>query len=303
MLRRGAVLLLVVLVSGCDQISRLRDALVPQSPYDAHVTSLREAGLHRTALGAEWIAAGQRALEAPRPITLPHRSVATMRGDEPSAIAYRLELRRGQVHVLEIGHDRGGRVNMFADLFSANDGRPSERVAGTGPPWRRLEFEPPEDGTFILRIQTEFLAAGTVTIAHRQRHALMFPVPGRGRANVHSFFGAARGGREHQGIDIFAPRGTPVVAATDGWVTSTSPNALGGNVVWLWDSRRDQSLYYAHLDAHAVRRGDRVRRGDVLGFVGNTGNARTTAPHLHFGIYRRGRGAIDPLYYVVDQVP
>src|SRR5690606_26698236 len=61
---------------------------------------------------------------------------------------------------------------------------------------------------------------------------------------------------------------------------------------------RNQSLYYAHLDSHAVQAGQRVRVGDTLGYVGNTGNARTTAPHLHFGIYRRGRGPIDPLAHV-----
>jgi murein DD-endopeptidase MepM/ murein hydrolase activator NlpD len=62
-------------------------------------------------------------------------------------------------------------------------------------------------------------------------------------------------------------------------------------------------LYYAHLDRHAVSAGQRVRKGEIVGFIGNTGNARTTAPHLHFGIYRRGQGAIDPLYYVVDLPP
>jgi murein DD-endopeptidase MepM/ murein hydrolase activator NlpD len=297
MLKRSAAVLLILLTTGCDRIGRLRHALFPQSPYDAYVTSLREAGLGSSSLGIEWIAAGGQALAAQRPVTLPHRSTELMRADAPSAAAYRLELRRGRIYVLEI--DRG-RMNVFADLFSAAEGRPPLAVAGTGPPERRLEFEPDEDGTFILRVQAELLAQGVATVAQSHRHALLFPVPGRGRAHVHSLFGAARGGREHQGIDIFAPRGTPVVAATDGWVTSITPNALGGNVVWLWDARRNQSLYYAHLDAHAVGPGDRVRKGDVLGFVGNTGNARATAPHLHFGIYRRGRGAIDPLYYVVD---
>jgi murein DD-endopeptidase MepM/ murein hydrolase activator NlpD len=296
-LTRGVVILLIVFGTGCDRVRRLQDALFPRPPYDAYVASLRRAGLDTTVLGREWIAAGQTAVTLPRAVMLPHRSTDVIRADEPSAVAYRLELTRGRTYSLEIEH---GRVNVFADLFSADHGGAPRRVAAAGPPQRRLEFEPEENGTFTLRIQAELLAAGVVTIAQRERHALLFPVPGRGRANVHSFFGAARGGREHQGIDIFAPRGTPVVAAADGWVTSISPNALGGNVVWLWDSRRGQTLYYAHLDAHAVARGDRVKKGHVLGFVGNTGNARTTAPHLHFGIYRRGRGAIDPLHYVVD---
>jgi len=72
---------------------------------------------------------------------------------------------------------------------------------------------------------------------------------------------------------------------------------LGGKQVWLRDRKRNQSLYYAHLDSIANIPGS-VKRGDTLGFVGNTGNARTTPPHLHFGIYKSYRGAINPLYFV-----
>ncbi len=68
--------------------------------------------------------------------------------------------------------------------------------------------------------------------------------------------------------------------------------------MWLWDVRGRQSLYYAHLDTQLVSSGERVRAGDTLGLVGNSGNARTTAPHLHFGIYVRGEGAVNPLPFV-----
>jgi murein DD-endopeptidase MepM/ murein hydrolase activator NlpD len=77
-------------------------------------------------------------------------------------------------------------------------------------------------------------------------------------------------------------------------------NRLGGNVVWVWDAERGQALYYAHLDRQDVSAGSRVHAGDVLGRVGNTGNARTTPPHLHFGIYRPIEGAIDPLPFICD---
>jgi hypothetical protein len=68
--------------------------------------------------------------------------------------------------------------------------------------------------------------------------------------------------------------------------------------VWLRDNQRQQTLYYAHLDRHAVSAGEAVQTGDTLGYVGNTGNARSTRPHLHFGIYRRGDGPIDPYPFV-----
>jgi hypothetical protein len=133
--------------------------------------------------------------------------------------------------------------------------------------------------------------------------SLAFPVEGRDSRAVRSFWGADRdaGARSHQGIDVFAPRGTPVLAGADG-VAWAGENRLGGTVVFLRDPSRGQSLYYAHLDRHAVATGQRVRVGDTVGFVGNTGNARTTAPHLHFGVYRRGEGAIDPFPFVDTRV-
>jgi murein DD-endopeptidase MepM/ murein hydrolase activator NlpD len=121
-------------------------------------------------------------------------------------------------------------------------------------------------------------------------------VSGAGAASIQSGYGAARdaGRRRHEGVDIFAPRGTPVVAASDGFVVKVGENALGGRVVWLWDMSRGVTIYYAHLQEQLVTTGAFVRAGDTLGTVGNTGNARTTAPHLHFGIYARGEGALDP---------
>ncbi|SPA30916.1 putative metalloendopeptidase, M23 family [Cupriavidus taiwanensis] len=108
-----------------------------------------------------------------------------------------------------------------------------------------------------------------------------------------TWHGARSGGRKHEGIDIFAPRGREVVSATDGIVTRVGTNQLGGNVVWVMGPGR-QMHYYAHLDRYAgVRAGDIIAAGTVLGYVGTTGNARGTPPHLHYGIYTAG-GAINP---------
>ena len=296
------LLLLLVAAAACGPIRSLKDDLLRTPPYERYVASLRRAGLDRTALGSSWIAAGGRALETPRAIAIPHRGAERFLPDAPLAIAYRVELRRGQVYRLALATESSSVTKLFVDVFRISPGAPPQRVAGMGPPSRHLAFEPAEDDTIVVRIQPELLVAGEIRIAHTRRAALLFPVPGRGRRNIQSLFGASRssGRREHQGIDIFAPRGTPVVAAADGWISSTSPNQLGGNVVWLWDPARGHTLYYAHLDRHAVSTGQPVSKGDVIGYVGNTGNARTTTPHLHFGIYRHGHGAIDPLYYVVD---
>ena len=87
------------------------------------------------------------------------------------------------------------------------------------------------------------------------------------------------------------------MAAAPGTVTRVNETNLGGKVVWLRDTLGN-SLYYAHLDSQAVSSGMQVNIGDTLGFVGNTGNARTTPPHLHFGVYRRGEGPVDPWWFL-----
>ena len=156
------------------------------------------------------------------------------------------------------------------------------------------------DGVYVLRLQPELLRSGAFTLTVSTEPSLAFPVSGRDSRAVKSFFGAERdaGARQHHGVDIFAPRGTPVLAAARGVVRSIAPNNLGGNVVWLSDLGRGQTLYYAHLDRHYVTAGQHVEIGDTLGFVGNTGNARTTPPHLHFGVYRRGEGPLDPYPFI-----
>lgn len=108
--------------------------------------------------------------------------------------------------------------------------------------------------------------------------------------------------RRHEGIDIFARKGTPVISSTEGIVVSVGQNKLGGNVVWVMGPAGHRH-YYAHLDQFAdVKAGDRVQPGTVLGFVGNTGNARTTPPHLHYGIYSAS-GAINPYPLLAIHAP
>jgi murein DD-endopeptidase MepM/ murein hydrolase activator NlpD len=124
---------------------------------------------------------------------------------------------------------------------------------------------------------------------------LRIPVDGVSRRAIVDTFGSPRpGDRRHEGLDIFAPRGTPVVSTTRGIVWRIGDNALGGTVVWVLGPG-GQLHYYAHLDRVAdIRAHQRVAPGERLGYVGNTGNAAKTAPHLHYGIYRRSGGAINP---------
>lgn len=122
--------------------------------------------------------------------------------------------------------------------------------------------------------------------------ALPHPLPGRGLSDT---WGAARsGGRRHEGIDLFAPRGTPIRATTEGLVLQVGSNTLGGRTVMVLGPG-GQRHYYAHLEGYAagLTRGDWLEVGDTVGYVGDSGNARGTPPHLHYGIYTSG-GAINP---------
>ena len=128
--------------------------------------------------------------------------------------------------------------------------------------------------------------------------SLQFPVSGN-KAKAGSFWGDGRDGgkRSHEGIDIFAPKHTPAVAAADGYITGVKEGGIGGKTVWLRPTGKNYTLYYALLDKQTVSEGQVVKKGDVVGLVGNTGNAKHTPSHLHFGIYT-WNGPIDPFPFV-----
>ena len=132
----------------------------------------------------------------------------------------------------------------------------------------------------------------------RMPPATELPVPGEGGRlrQIADTFRAPRGpDRSHAGIDIFAKRGTPVRSATAGVVVDVSDRGLGGRQVWVIGPGRER-YYYAHLEgwAEGLSRGQVVQAGDLLGHVGDSGNAKGTPPHLHWGIYGAD-GARDPL--------
>ena len=125
--------------------------------------------------------------------------------------------------------------------------------------------------------------------------SLPVPVDGVRPSAIRDTWRAPRdGGRHHQGVDIFAKAGTPVRSTTEGIIIRLGQNRLGGNVVWVMGPGR-QTHYYAHLsDFGAFEVGDRVIAGDIIGYVGDTGNARGTPHHLHYGVYELGGTAINP---------
>lgn len=117
---------------------------------------------------------------------------------------------------------------------------------------------------------------------------LAIPVEGVDEDELYDSFSDARGTRTHQAIDIMAARGTPVLAAEDGRIEKLFTSKAGGLTIYQFDASGTYCYYYAHLDsyAHNLRQGQAVKRGDVIGYVGSTGNASADAPHLHFAIFR-----------------
>jgi len=121
--------------------------------------------------------------------------------------------------------------------------------------------------------------------------------------DLRNTFDEIHNGHRHEAIDLPAPRGTPVRAAVSGTIRKLFLSKPGGNTIYQFDEMGLYCYYYAHLDGYAkgLREGMRVERGDVIGFVGSTGNANSDSPHLHFAIFELEPGkawwkgkAIDP---------
>ncbi|HEY4359610.1 MAG TPA: M23 family metallopeptidase [Bryobacteraceae bacterium] len=133
--------------------------------------------------------------------------------------------------------------------------------------------------------------AGITTRAESFDRVLSMPVPNAKPADLRDTFNESRGSeRRHEATDIMAPRGTPVVAVEDGVIRKLFLSKPGGLTVYQFDPSQRFCYYYAHLGAYAagLKEGMTVTRGQVIGYVGTTGNAPPQSPHLHFGITELG---------------
>lgn len=295
----------LLVLAGCGGLKPISDAFRKQSPHDKYVESLKKAQLEKTALGQDWLNAGQLALRDSLRISLPFRETGYFPADKATAVGYQLEALQGEKLVIGLEIKARQAVRVFLDVYEVDNGtdqagnRQWKRVAFADSTTQNLEYEVKRAGALLIRLQPELLRSVQYTLTIQRQPSLAFPVQGKGNKAVGSLYGVSRdaGRRRHEGIDIFAPKSTPVLAASDGYISRVNENNLGGKVVWQQDAQRGITLYYAHLDSQLVRSGQTVKTGDTLGLVGNTGNARTTPAHLHFGIYS-GRGAIDPYPFV-----
>jgi hypothetical protein len=283
-------------LSGCDGLA----ATESMAPTPSRV-ELFDALPARVAESA-WHDAAVRALAEPTAVKLPHAEWGGFLSHEPNARAMTFTGLKGQRLdiALALPAEAGTLASLAsgavtAELFVAAGPEPI-RLAGIPLGEAPLTLRLPRDASYIVRLTPE---PSTDAIYHVELElGAALPSPLRGYAvratAVNAFFGARRDGgtRYHEGVDIFAPRRTPVLAVADGTATYRA-NDLGGHSVWV--SAPGVSYYYAHLERVAVGGGQRVRAGDIIGYVGNSGNAHAMEPHLHFGVYEWGKKPIDPL--------
>jgi murein DD-endopeptidase MepM/ murein hydrolase activator NlpD len=272
------------------------------SPRQIFVWRLQLAGLADSPLGRRWQSAVERAGESPIRVEGRYRVDGHFTSDSVEAHVYQLQLERGEKLVWQLSRESAPGATFYASL---------ERRRPDGPGWSTVtDLETSgrisnriveQDGKYRIILQPELFGEVRYALAIASGGSLAFPVQGASSGDIGSRFGAPRdgGAREHHGVDIFVERGTPVVAVADGSVR-VDTGGLGGKHIWLTGGFMkigSARYYYAHLDEFAVASGDRVSRGDVVGYVGNTGNARSTPPHLHFGIYTFS-GPVNPAAFL-----
>lgn len=254
---------------------------------------------------AEWEAAYRAARNQPLWADFPHRE-SFLVGDSSrySAIGLMLHLPLGRELTVSVNYRGESPLlsPLFGELYATRPGgRPPREHDRPVTHWRdgQLSFSyeawETEGETLVLVIQGTPGASARAEVFVQSAPVIEFPVSGEDEACIQSFWGAPRDGgrRSHEGNDLFAAKGTPLLASVSGEVTRVNNGGIGGKTVWLYDDKRDLRYYYAHLDEQFVRTGQYVKKGEPIGTVGNTGNARTTPPHLHFGVYVKGK-AIDP---------
>jgi len=134
-------------------------------------------------------------------------------------------------------------------------------------------------------------SSGSGSVSTSPVNDLLVPVAGVKAKELSDTFNQARGEeRRHEALDILAPRGTPVVAAADSTVVKLFTSKPGGITVYAFDPSERYSYYYAHLDhyANSLQEGQHLKKGELIGYVGTTGNADPSTPHLHFAIFELG---------------
>lgn len=287
-----SIFIFIFLICSCNQIQKTADAILKPDARELYAREFADYDLNFQ----EWKTAFEVSKNDSLAITLPYVENGKFNPDKKFTYSYDVFLQKGEKLYVEVENPHDS-LWIFIDVFN-KEGLKSVKSSEQGN--SNLSVVVEESSHYKIIVQPEIAAQNLFNIKIYVQPSYFFPVANTGNQSIQSFWGAKRdgGGRSHEGVDIFAKRGTPVVAATDGNISFTGERGLGGRQVWLTDPELGNSLYYAHLDSIMVSSGQKVTRGDTLGTVGNTGNAKNSPPHLHFGIYQGYGGPVDPLPFV-----
>ena len=253
--------------------------------------------IEKTPEGKQWIAVSRNTLATPLVIKLPYRHNGYFPSDQPKALTLEFSAKQGEKLVIALFKKGSSGIVPYADLFIKVE-TGVDHLLSADTAQQQFSFDAEQTTTYLLRLQPELYNSINYDLTISVAPSLDFPVAGK-KAKTGSFWGDDRDGgkRKHEGIDIFAPKLTPAIAAADGFITGVQEGGLGGKTVWMKVAEKNYYLYYAHLDKQLVEDGQRIKKGDTLGLVGNTGNAKYTPAHLHFGVYTR-TGPVDPWPFV-----
>lgn len=290
------MLFVALLATSCSSTSR--NIFRKKTPHEEYAEKLDDKDLDKTPGGRQWLAASKLALEDAQLIQLPYRQLGYFAPGKARALGLRFMAKRGEKLTFTL--NKKSAFIIYADLYREGGGE-TNLLLSADTAASQFSFDIDESGAYVLRLQPELFRAGEYSLSVSVGPSIGFPV-GADKGKVGSVWGDSRGGgkRRHEGIDIFAPKRTPVVAAADGVVTGVKEEGIGGKTVWM-RMEKNISLYYAHLDKQLVHVGQLVQKGEIIGTVGNTGNAKHTPSHLHFGIYTYA-GPIDPLPFVNKEI-
>jgi peptidoglycan LD-endopeptidase LytH len=268
------------------------------SPHEQYQKKLVNIGLDKTAMGSAWLNAAVMSKQKALNINIPYRENGYFAADKIPATAYQFTVTKGQKLNIKLNRTPLDGALIYIDVWYRTD-QTQKLVASADTLNHPIVFDIDETGTYLIRLQPELLQNISYELEITTGPSLAFPIKSKNTKSIKSYWGDGRDNdaRKHEGVDIFGNFRTPVLAISEGTVTRVNENKLGGKVVWMRPKGKDYTLYYAHLDKQIAVEGQEVKIGDTLGLMGNTGNARSTPTHLHFGIYTFN-GAVNPLPFI-----
>src|SRR5690606_2142881 len=251
----------IILFTGCSHLNKATDLITNPTAKERYQRDFKISD----ELFNLWQNQVEIALQDSIQIETPFLQAGHFKPKGFPVYSYNLNLNLGEKLDVFVETDSSSQL-VFIDLFHLkNDSLATfEKVKSSDFERKNLSSEIEHTGIYKVVIQPEIYASTPFRIKIKTSPVYRFPVAGAKNTNIQSFWGASRdaGRRSHEGIDIFAPRGTPVVAVTDGRITSTGDRGLGGKQVWVRDNKRGHSLYYAHLDSIPPLGNSRVKAGD-----------------------------------------